>query len=236
MPRCACSASHVSGATRSHVSGERGSFRALSCRTPDSDSSQSNDWQSTRSTVNAIVFSSDSDILHQILSCSFSANSTDSRESAILDSESHRTASQARLQCSRAGGAGAFPRFFVKQTNVASVCGQRLRTKECLRRRTLTKCLVSDTFTAFTAASMPRSLTSLGLRYSRLDPSSLTAVSDDATCELVFACLFPFEVSLYRALCQQTLAVACSQLWLFGRRGDRISRRADCPLRSGSSI
>ena len=100
---------------------------------------------------------------------------------------------------------GAFPTFFVKQTNMASVCGQRLRAKECLRRRTLIKCLVSDTVTAFTAAIMPRSL---DLRCSRLD---LTAVSDDATCELVFACLFPFEVSLYRALCQQIPAVACSQ-------------------------
>ena len=63
----------------------------------DPDSSQSNDWQSTRSTVNAIVFSSDSAILHQILSRSFSANSTDSRESAILDSGSHRTASQSSM-------------------------------------------------------------------------------------------------------------------------------------------
>ena len=114
---------------------------------------------------------------------------------ASLTERSRAVRTQARLQCSRAGGApGPFPRFFVKQTNVASVCGQRLRAKECLRRRTLIECLVSDTVTAFTGASMPRSL---GLRCSRLGLSSLTSVSDDATCELVFACLFPFEVSLY---------------------------------------
>ena len=60
----------------------------------------------------------------------------------------------------------------------------RRRANQCLRR-TLIKCLVSDTVAAFTAVNMTPSLDLCG---SRLDLGSLPAVSDDATCKLDFTC------------------------------------------------